>query len=116
MSDVAPGLPHPCDSRPIAKGVTSKTEAQLSKMSKEPRYQYTRDRVRQRERRLHDQADEFKERYRWRAGIEGTMSRFKHQMHMAALRVRGRAAVGYTTFLRALGLNIHRVAVYKAAW
>jgi hypothetical protein len=82
---------------------------------KEPRYQYTRDRVRQRERRLHDQTDEFRERYRWRAGIEGTMSRFKHQMHMASLRVRGRAAVGYTAFLRALGLNIHRVAVYKAA-
>ena len=82
---------------------------------KEPRYQYTRDRVRQRERRLHDQTEELKDRYRWRAGIEGTMSRFKHQLHMAILRVRGRAAVGYTTFLRALGLNIHRVAVYKAA-
>ncbi len=40
---------------------------------------------------------------------------FEHQMHMAALRVRGRAAVGCTTFLRALGLNIHRVAAYKAA-
>jgi hypothetical protein len=82
---------------------------------KEPRYQYTRDRVRQRERRLHDLTDEFKDRYRWRAGIEGTMSRFKHQMGMAALRVRGRAAVGYATFLRALGLNIHRVAAYQAA-
>jgi hypothetical protein len=82
---------------------------------KEPRYQYTRDRIRQRERRLHDQTDEFKDRYRWRAGIEGTMSRFKHQMRMVALRVRGRAAVGYATFLRALCLNIHRVAVYQAA-
>jgi hypothetical protein len=82
---------------------------------KEPRYQYTRDRVRQRERRLHDLTDEFKDRYRWRAGIEGTMSRFKHQMGMAALRVRGRAAVGYATFLRALGLSIHRVAAYQAA-
>ena len=82
---------------------------------KEPRYQYTWDRVHQRERRLRDQSEEFKDRYRWRAGIEGTMSRFKHQMHLAALRVRGRAAVGYTTFLRALGLNIHRVAAYKAS-
>jgi hypothetical protein len=82
---------------------------------KEPRYQYTRERARHRERRLRDRSDEFRGRYRWRAGIEGTMSRFKHRMHMAALRVRGRAAVGYTTFLRALGLNIHRVAVYKAA-
>jgi hypothetical protein len=82
---------------------------------KEPRYQYTRDRVRQRERRLHDRTDEFRGRYRWRAGIEGTMSRFKYQMGMAGLRVRGRAGVSYTTFLRALGLNIHRVAAYRAA-
>jgi hypothetical protein len=43
------------------------------------------------------------------------MSRLKHQMGMASLRVRGRAAVAYRTFLRALGLNIHRVAAYRAA-
>ncbi|AGA26519.1 transposase [Singulisphaera acidiphila] len=82
---------------------------------KESRYQYTYDRVRQRLRRLHNHSDEFKERYRWRSGIEGTMSRFKYQMRMASLRIRGRAAVSYASFLRALGLNIHRVAAYKAA-
>lgn len=82
---------------------------------KEPRYQYTHDRVLRRARRLRDQTDEFRDRYRWRAGIEGTMSRFKRQMHMASLRVRGRAAVAYVSFLRALGLNIHRVAAYQAA-
>lgn len=80
----------------------------------QPRYQYTHDRLHQRSRRLRDLSDEFRDRYRWRAGIEGTMSRFKCQVGMAALRVRGRAAIGYTTFLRALGLNIHRVAAYKA--
>jgi hypothetical protein len=64
---------------------------------------------------LHDQTDAFQDRYRWRAGIEGTMSRLKYQMRMAALRVRGRAAIGYVTFLRALGLNIRRVAAYQAA-
>jgi Transposase DDE domain len=82
---------------------------------KEPRYQYTHDRVRQRTRRRRDRSDEFRDRYRWRSGIEGTMSRFKSQMRMASLRIRGRLAVGYVTFLRALGLNIHRVAAYKAA-
>jgi Transposase DDE domain/Transposase domain (DUF772) len=82
---------------------------------KEPRYQYTHDRVRQRARRLGDQSDEFRQRYRWRSGIEGTMSRFKYQMGMAALRIRGRAAVKYVSFLRALGQNIHRVAAFKAA-
>ena len=82
---------------------------------RERRWQYTHDRVRQRARRLQDASDEFCDRYRWRAGIEATMSRFKHQMGMAKLRIRGMAKVTYTAMLRALGLNIHRVAAYRAA-
>jgi hypothetical protein len=34
------------------------------------------------------------------------MSRFKHQMNMARLRIRGMAAVTYVATLRAFGLNI----------
>ena len=41
------------------------------------------------------------------------MSRLKHQMRLAHLRVRGMAAVCYTVFLRALGLNVLRVAAYR---
>mgnify|MGYP001205394012 CR=1 FL=1 len=82
---------------------------------RERRWQYTHDRVRQRRRRLEDASEAFRERYRWRAGIEATMSRFKHQMGMAKLRIRGIAKVTYTAMLRALGLNIHRVAAYRAA-
>lgn len=82
---------------------------------RERRWQYNHDRVKQRERRLQDASDEFRGHYRWRAGIEATMSRFKHQMGMARLRVRGMAKVSYTALLRALGLNIHRVAAYRAA-
>ena len=80
-----------------------------------PRYQYTPDRVRQRARRLQDDTDKFRERYRWRAGVEATMSRYKHQMGMAKLRVRGMAKVTYVALLRALGLNIRRVTAYRAA-
>lgn len=80
-----------------------------------PRYQYTHDRVRQRTRRLHNASDEFRDRYRWRAGVEATMSRYKHQMGMARLRIRGMQKVTFTAFLRALGLNIHRVAAWKRA-
>jgi hypothetical protein len=36
------------------------------------------------------------------------MSRFKYQMGMIRLRVRGMAKVTYTAMLRASGLNIHR--------
>lgn len=79
------------------------------------RYQYTHDRVRQRIRRLQDCTPEFRNRYRWRAGVEATMSRFKYQMGMARLRVRGRARVTYTAMLRGLGLNIHRVATWRMA-
>jgi len=43
------------------------------------------------------------------------MSRFKHQMGMAKLRVRGMANITYVSMLRALGLNIHRVAAYRVA-
>ena len=81
---------------------------------RESRYQYSPERVRQRARRLHDRTEAFRERYRWRAGIEGTMARYKHQMGMGRLRVRGLKAVRYRAFLRALGLNIHRVAAFVA--
>ncbi len=82
---------------------------------RERRWQYTRDRLRQRARRLGDADEAFRQRYRWRAGIEATMSRLKHQMGMAKLRVRGMAKVTYVAMLRALGLNIQRVAAYRAA-
>lgn len=74
------------------------------------RLQYTHDRLRQCRRRRSQDSDEFRDRYRWRAGIEATMSRLKYQVKLAYLRVRGMAAVKYTAFLRALGLNIFRCA------
>ena len=77
------------------------------------RWQYTHDRVRQRARRLSDKSEEFRSRYRWRASVEATMSRFKHQMGMVRLRVRGMTKVTYTAMLRALGLNILRVAASR---
>jgi transposase-like protein DUF772/DDE family transposase len=74
------------------------------------RFQYTPVRVANRKRRLHEQSKAFLDIYRWRAGIEATMSRLKHQMNLANLRVRGMPAMRYVVHLRALGLNIHRCA------
>jgi hypothetical protein len=71
---------------------------------------YTPERVRQRARRVHDQTEAFRDRSRCRAGVEGTMARSKHQVGMGRLRVRGLKAVRDRAFVRALGLNIHRVA------
>ena len=80
------------------------------------RLQYTHERVKQRARRLSEQSPAFRDRYRWRAGIEGTISRLKHQMGLAQLRVRGQAAIQYRVLLRALGLNIHRVAAWRRSF
>ena len=78
------------------------------------RWQYTSARVAQCRRRLAEQTEAFIDRYRWRAGVEATMSRLKHQMGLSSLRVRGRPSVKYAVCLRALGMNIRRTAAYAA--
>jgi hypothetical protein len=87
--------------------------AGLVKRGSAPRVSYTPARVRQRARRLYEQTDAFRNVYRWRAGIEATMGKLKHQMGLSRLRVRGMKAVHYTVVLRALGLNILRVAAAR---
>jgi hypothetical protein len=74
------------------------------------RFQYTPDRAANQKRRIYESSDAFRMIYRWRAGIEATMSRLKHQMNLARLRIRGMAIMRYTVNLRALGLNIRRCA------
>lgn len=78
------------------------------------RMQYPHKRVRMRERRLHEQTETFKSRYRWRAGVEAVMSHLKRHMGLDRLRVRGMKAMRYAVNLRALGLNIHRCAARDA--
>jgi hypothetical protein len=74
------------------------------------RFQYTPARAENQKRRLYERGDAFREIYRWRAGIEATMSRLKHQMKLAALRIRGMPAMRYAVNMRALSLNIRRCA------
>jgi hypothetical protein len=74
------------------------------------RFQYTPERVAHRTRRLFEKTDAFRDVYRWRAGIEATMSRLKHQMNLGSLRIRGMPAIRHVVHLRALGLNIKRCA------
>jgi len=74
------------------------------------RFQYTPARAANQKRRLYERSEAFRDIYRWRAGIEATMSRLKYQMNLAHLRIRGMPAMRYVVNLRALGLNIHRCA------
>jgi hypothetical protein len=66
-------------------------------------------------RRIYEQSDEFKDRYRWRAGVEATMSEYDRRTGVKHLRVRGLKSVRFCATLKALGVNIFRAAVVRAA-
>jgi len=64
--------------------------------------------LRQAQRRAFENTKEFKDKYRWRAGIEATMSHLKEYLGLKRLRVRGMASVRFVVMLKVLGLNILR--------
>ena len=66
-------------------------------------------------RRSREQTEAFKDRYRWRAGVEATMSEYDRRTGVKRLRVRGLKAVRYCATLKALGLNLLRAAAVMAA-
>ena len=65
-------------------------------------------------RRRYEDSEEFKDRYRWRAGVEATMSEYDRRTGVKHLRVRGLKAVRFSATLKALGVNIFRAAVVRA--
>jgi len=64
-------------------------------------------------RRAREHAPEFKEKYRWRSGIESTFSGMDKQTGIKHLRVRSLDAVGYCARLKAIGVNLFRAARVK---
>jgi len=74
---------------------------------------YTEKEMRIAERRAYEQTDEFKDRYRWRSGIEATISEYDRRTGVKQLRVRGFKAVKFCAVLKAIGINLFRAA---AVW
>ena len=66
-------------------------------------------------RRAIEQTTEFKDRYRWRAGVEATMSELDRRTGVKRLRVRGFKAVRFTATLKAIGINLLRAAAVRKA-
>ena len=66
-------------------------------------------------RRAYQQSAEFRERYRWRAGIEGAMSAYDRRTGVKRLRVRGLQAVRCCATLKAVGVNLFRAAAVRRA-
>jgi len=64
-------------------------------------------------RRAIEQTTEFKDRYRWRAGVEATMSELDRRTGVKRLRVRGFKAVRFSATLKAIGINLFRAAAVR---
>ena len=66
-------------------------------------------------RRILEKSDEFIDTYRWRAGVEATMSHYNARTGVKKLRVRGFKAVRFCATLKAAGLNILRAGAVRKA-
>jgi len=66
-------------------------------------------------RRATEQTSQFKQRYRWRAGAEATMSELDRRTGAKRLRVRGFKAVRFSATLKAVGINLFRAAAVRKA-
>jgi len=76
---------------------------------------YKRKQVRLAVRRAFEKTDAFKQKYRWRAGEEGTNSLAKQKTGLGKLRVRGMKAVRFAVTLKWLGVNILRASAFEMA-
>jgi Transposase DDE domain len=66
-------------------------------------------------RRTIEHSAQFKEKYRWRAGVESTMSAYDRTTGVKRLRVRGFPAVRFCATLKAIGVNLMRATAVRKA-
>ena len=66
-------------------------------------------------RRSNEQTSHFKNRYRWRAGVEATMSQLDRLTAVKRLRVRGFKAVRFSAILKVIGINLFRAVAVAMA-
>jgi len=76
---------------------------------------YTDKEMRLARRRSYEQTKGFKDRYRWRSGVEATMSEYDRRTGVKHLRVRGLKAVRFCATLKAVGVNIFRATAVRKA-
>jgi hypothetical protein len=76
-------------------------------------YRYTDKDIRLARRRQNEGTPTFREKYRYRAGVEATMSEFDRRTGVKHLRVRGMKAVRFAAVMKAIGLNIFRASRYR---
>ena len=85
----------------------------VSKGKKACYYRYKKKDIRLARRRQHETSSAFKEKYRYRAGVEATMSEYDRRTGVKHLRVRGMKAVRFAAIMKAIGLNIFRASRHR---
>jgi len=73
---------------------------------------YSEKEIRLWQRRQYEASAEFKDKYRYRSGIEGTNSRYIHMTGARRVRYRELENVGFAETIKALGINMFRVNKY----
>ena len=86
----------------------------VSKGKKAYYYRYTDKDIRLARRRQEENSPTFRDKYRYRAGVEATMSEFDRRTGVKHLRVRGMKAVRFAAIMKAIGLNILRASRYRS--
>ena len=99
---------HHCDNCP------KQTACPVKKGKKYYYLRFTDKEMRMAQRRIFERSEKFKDRYRWRAGVEATMSEYDRRTGVKHLRVRGIKAVRFCATLKALGVNILRAAAVRS--
>ena len=79
------------------------------------RIQFREDAPQAARRRRHEQTKEFRDRYRWRSGIESTNSGLKRRLGLRRLRVRGMKAVKLCVMLKLAAWNVLRATALRQA-
>lgn len=74
---------------------------------------YDHKAVRLAKRRAHEKTPAFKDKYRFRSGIEATMSEYDRKTGVKHLRVRGLSAMSFCATLKAAAVNIFRATAFR---
>lgn len=85
----------------------------VSKGKKACYYRYKKKDIRLARRRQYENSPSFKDKYRYRAGVEATMSEYDRRTGVKNLRVRGMKAVRFAAIMKAIGLNIFRASRHR---
>lgn len=98
-----------CENCPLVESCIAKRSANYFYV------RYTKKAMRIAKRRQQEKSQEFKEKYRWRAGVEATMSQYDRLTGVKHLRVRGFKAVRFAAVMKATAVNIARAVAVKKA-